>query len=304
MIEPNAAHAPSPMATAEVTSGRNRRASWILYWRRLKRRPATLIATIIFVGFFGLAVIGPLVAPYGYADMDMKSLLKAPSLAHLFGTDEYGRDVLSRVFVGTRNIFLLSGSGTLMAVVIGTTIGLLSGYVGGRWDEVVMRLLDVLLAFPALLLAMVLLSSVGPSNLNLVLVVTVLYIPIVARVARSMALDLRTKEFVEAARLRGERRRYVLFHEILPNAMSPLMVEASIRFSFSIFLVASLGFLGLGVQPPSADWGLQVNEARDFISVAPWTLLFPAAAIAILVIATNLMTDGLRQVLASGLDTE
>ena len=163
-----------------------------------------------------------------------------------------------------------------------------------------MRLLDVLLSFPSLLLAMVLLSSVGPSNFNLVLVVAILYIPMVARVVRSMVLDLKSKEFVEAARVRGERRSYILFREILPNSLPPLLVEASMRFSYSIFLVASLGYLGLGVQPPSPDWGLQIYEARNFLPIAPWTLLFPACMIAVLVVSTNLMSDGLRQVMLPG----
>jgi len=200
------------------------------------------------------------------------------------------------VLVGTRQVFLLGGAGTLLAAVIGTSLGLLAGYVGRLWDEAIMRVLDVLLAFPALLLAMVLLATAGPSNVNLILVITVLYIPMFARIARGMVLDLRTREFVEAARLRGEPRRYILFREVLPNAIPPLLVEASIRFAYSIFMVASLGFLGLGVQPPSPDWGRQVNEARAFFDSAPWMLLFPAAAISLLVIGTSLMADGFRHV--------
>ena len=209
-----------------------------------KRRPAALVGTIIFCFFLFLAVFGPWVAPYDYQAQDAKLRLGAPSLVHPFGADQFGRDIFSRVIVGTRNIFLLGGLGTLVAVVIGTAIGLASGYVGGPVDEVSMRLLDVLLSFPSLLLALVLLSAVGPSNLNIVLVVAILYIPMVARVVRSMVLDLKTKEFVEAARVRGERRSYILFREILPNSLPPLLVEASMRFSYSIFLVASLGFWG------------------------------------------------------------
>ena len=163
-----------------------------------------------------------------------------------------------------------------------------------------MRLLDVLLSFPSLLLALVLLAAAGPSSRNVVLVVAILYIPMVARVVRSMVLDLKNKEFVEAARVRGEGRGYILFREILPNALPPLLVEASMRFSYSIFLVASLGYLGLGVQPPSPDWGLQINEARNFFQIAPWVLLFPAGIIALLVISTSLMSDGLRQVMLPG----
>jgi peptide/nickel transport system permease protein len=274
--------------------------TWRLYWRRLLKRPAALVGTVVFCFFLFLAVFGPWIAPYDYEKQDADLRLAAPTLSHPFGADQFGRDILSRIIVGTRNIFLLGGFGTAVAVVIGTAIGLFSGYIGGTTDEVVMRLLDVLLSFPSLLLALVLLSTVGPSNLNLVFVVAILYIPMVARVVRSMVLDLKNKEFVEAARVRGETRSYVLFREILPNALPPLLVEASMRFSYSIFLVASLGFLGLGVQPPSPDWGLQINLARNFFAIAPWVLLFPAVTIAVLVIATNLMSDGLRQVMLPG----
>jgi peptide/nickel transport system permease protein len=184
-----------------------------------------------------------------------------------------------------------------MAAIIGIILGLSSGYYGGIWDEILMRILDILLAFPPLLLALVLLATVGSSMMNLVVVVTILYIPMLARVVRSMVLDLKTKEFVDAAKTRGEKNLFILFREILPNAIAPLFVEMSMRFSYSIFLVASLGFLGLGVQPPSPDWGLQINEARAYFSTAPWMLLFPAGAISLLVIVTNLMSDGLRHIL-------
>jgi peptide/nickel transport system permease protein len=266
------------------------------YWRRLRGQPVGLAGTVIFVLFLLMAIFGPLLAPYGYADQNVAERLQPPSLTHFFGTDNFGRDVFSRVLVGAREVFYLGGIGTILAAVIGTSLGLIAGYAGRLWDEGIMRLLDVLLAFPALLLAMVLLATTGASDLNLILVITVVYIPLFARIARSMVLDLRTREFVEAARLRGESRAYILFREMLPNAVPPLIVEGSVRFAYSIFLVASLGFLGLGVPPPSPDWGLQVNEARTFFDVAPWMLLFPAGAIALLVIGTSLMADGLRYV--------
>lgn len=280
--------------------GRPRPKQWRLYWRRLLRRPAALVGTLVFCIFLFLAVFGPWVAPYDYQEQSAELRLNTPTLSHPFGTDQFGRDIFSRVIVGTRNIFLIGGLGTLIAVVIGTAIGLVAGYMGGAGDEVIMRLLDVLLSFPSLLLAMVLLAAAGPSSRNVVLVVALLYIPMVARVVRSMVLDLKNKEFVEAARVRGEKRSYILVREILPNSLPPLLVEASMRFSYSIFLVASLGYLGLGVQPPSPDWGLQINEARNFFQIAPWVLLFPACIIAVLVISTSLMSDGLRQVMLPG----
>ena len=268
-----------------------------LYFTRLKKNPLALVGTAIFAFFLLMAFIGPLVAPHEFQAQDIISRLKPPSGDHLFGTDQYGRDIFSRILVGSRGIFLLGGTGTLLAGLVGITIGLISGYVGGLLDEILMRALDIFLAFPPLLLALVILASVGPGLGNLIVVVAILYTPVMARVTRSMVLDLKTKEFVEAAITRGESKFFILFKEILPNAYAPLLVELSMRFAYAIFLVASLGFLGLGVQPPSPDWGLQINEARPYFSRAPWMLLFPAGAISTLVIATNLMTDGLRNIL-------
>lgn len=282
-------------AVALVKRSRSQTAG--VYWRRLKRRPMAMVGISLFLLFAVLAIAGPAIAPYSYTEQVTANRLLSPSLQHPFGTDQFGRDILSRVIVGTRSVFVLGGLGTLLAVGLGTPIGLICGYYRGLWDEIIMRFLDVFLAIPSLLLALVLLSTVGPSPTNLVIVVAVLYTPILARVVRSMALDLRNKEFVEVARVRGESRSFIFFREILPQALPPLLVEASMRFSYSIFLVASLGFLGLGVQPPSPDWGLQINEARNFFSQAPWMLLFPAASIAVLVISTSLMSDGIRQLL-------
>jgi len=267
---------------------------------RLRRNPAALAGTVVFLFFLLMALVGPLVAPYSFEAQNIAQRLRPPDAAHLLGTDQYGRDIFSRILAGSRGIFLLSGTGTLLAAFIGVSLGLFSGFYGRLWDEVLMRILDVLLSFPPLLFALLLLATLGPSPLNLLLVISVLYVPMLARLARSTVLDLRTREFVEAARIRGERDLAILFREILPNAMGPILVEISVRFSYSIFLVASLGFLGLGVQPPSPDWGLQINEARSFFATAPWILLFPAGAISLLVVATNLMTDGLRQVLQPG----
>lgn len=270
------------------------------FWRRLRRYPATAIGATI-VGFFLLmAVIGTWVAPYGYADQKLSERLQPPSAQHLLGTDQFGRDILSRILIGSRDVFIVAGSGTVLAVLLGLTLGLLAGYYGGLIDDIAMRLVDVLLALPPLLLAMIILGSLGPSRANVVFVVGFLYIPMVARVVRSVVLDLKTRQFVEAARLRGERRAYIMFRELLPNVLPPLAVEASMRFSYAIFLVASLGFLGLGVQPPSPDWGLMVGEARTYFQQAGWVLLFPAGAIALLVVGVGFLSDGLRRMLLPG----
>ena len=269
-------------------------------WRLLRRYPATM-AGFAIVGFFLLlAVIGPLVVPYKYSEQALAERLLPPSTRHLLGTDQFGRDVFSRVVVGSRDVYLVAGSGALLAILIGSTLGLVSGYFGRLVDEILMRLMDVLLAMPALLLAMLILFSLGPSRLNVVLIVGFLYVPMVSRVVRSAVLDLKTRQFVEAARLRGESSLHIMFREIFPNVLPPLAVEASMRFSYAIFLVASLGFLGLGVQPPSPDWGLMVGEARNYFTQARWPLLAPAGAIALLVVGVGFMSDGLRRLLLPG----
>jgi len=269
-------------------------------WRRLRRYPATLAGFAIFGFFLLLALIGPLVAPYRYSEQSLQERLLPPSARHPLGTDQFGRDVFSRVIVGSRDVYVVAGSGTFLAILIGSTLGLVSGYFGRVVDEILMRLVDVLLAMPPLLLAMLILFSLGPSRLNVILIVGFLYVPMVSRVVRSVVLDLKTRQFVEAARLRGESSLYIMFREILPNVLPPLAVEASMRFSYAIFLVASLGFLGLGVQPPSPDWGLMVGEARNYFTQAQWPLLGPAGAIALLVVGIGFMSDGLRRMLLPG----
>jgi len=247
-----------------------------------------------------VAVLGPLIAPYGASQRVSADARQAPSLAHLFGADHLGRDVFSRVVVGARSILTLAGLGTLLAVGLGTFFGLLSGYRGGLFDEALMRSFDGLLAIPALLLALLLLGTLGRSSSSVLLVIAVVYTPIVARVVRSETLKLKAKGFVEAARLRGESTAFILGREILPSVLPALSVEASLRFSYAIFLVASLGFLGVGVQPPTPDWGLMVSEARTFVGLTPWALAFPALAISLLVVGVNLLADGLKTALQSG----
>jgi peptide/nickel transport system permease protein len=274
-----------------------RRQRWQAGLRHLYARPASAAGTTIVLIFLLVALIGPLVVPYASNEQIAADARQAPSAGHLFGVDRLGRDVFSRVVLGTRDIFALAGLGTLLAVVAGTAVGLVSGYLGGMLDEGVMRFFDSLLAMPALLLALLLLGTVGPSRNSVLIVIVIVYTPIVARVVRSVVLSVKNKGFVEAARVQGESMRSILWREILPSVSPTLAVEAALRFSYAIFLVASLGFLGVGVQPPQPDWGLMVNEARHNVSQTPWAMYFPAAAIALLVIGVNLMADGLKRVL-------
>jgi peptide/nickel transport system permease protein len=263
--------------------------------RLLLNHPVNALASALFLLFLLLALFGPALAPYGANEQIVADVRQAPSAQHWFGTDHLARDVFSRVLLGTRDVFALAGIGTILAVGIGTSLGLLSGYRGGWFDEILMRLFDSLLAIPALLLALLLLGTLGPSRQSVLLVIVVVYIPIVARVVRSVVLNVKNRAYIEAAKVRGESDAYILFREILPSVLPALTVEAALRFSYAIFLASSLGFLGVGVQPPSPDWGLMVKEARDTISQTPWALYFPAAAISLLVISVNLMADGLKK---------
>ena len=260
-------------------------------------RPASAVGTIIVLVFLLMALIGPAIAPYGLNEQIAAEARQAPSSDHWFGTDHLGRDVFSRVLYGARDILLLAGLGTLLAVLFGTAIGLLSGYRGGSFDEALMRIFDSLLAIPALLLALLLLGVVGPARNAVLLVIFFVYTPIVARVARSVVLSVKSKGFVQAARMRGESQSWILFREILPSAIPALTVEGALRFSYAIFLIAALGFLGIGVQPPNPNWGLMVAEAREHAFQTPWALWIPTLAISILVIGVNLMADGLRRAL-------
>jgi peptide/nickel transport system permease protein len=271
----------------------------------------TGLGSAIVMGFLALAVIGPLIAPF--TANDQHSLpLTAPGGENLLGTDALGRDIFSRIILGTRSIFVTAGTGTLIAVLIGAALGLFIGFRGGWIDEVVSRVIDAFLALPALLVALVVLGVVRnldapPGSLqaaladsSVLLVIALVYVPIVARVVRSGTLDIKTRAFVQAAQIRGESSLYIIFREILPSVMPALVVEASLRFSYAIFLVASLGFLGAGARPPSPDWGLMVNENRRIYAVAPWAVSYPAAAIALLVVGVNLMSDGIKRLVQRG----
>jgi peptide/nickel transport system permease protein len=265
------------------------------FFIRLYAKPLSAIGTTITLIFLLIALAGALIAPYGENEIVARDARQPPSAQHWFGTDNLGRDVYSRVVLGARQILVLSGLGTLLALVSGTFLGLLSGYRGGWIDEGLMRFFDSLLALPALLLALVLLGTIGPSTYSVVLVIVIVYTPIVARVVRSVVLSVKSKGFVEVARLQGESQARLLLREIFPFVLPALAVEAALRFSYAIFLVASLGFLGVGVQPPNPNWGLMVKEARSFVNQVPWALYFPAGAISIVVIGVNLTADGLKR---------
>jgi peptide/nickel transport system permease protein len=290
--------------------------------RRLISRPLAVAGTVGVLMFVILALVGPMLAPYPFdqiirgTDIGLETrralVSEAPSALFPLGTDQRGRDILSRMLWGARETIGLPLVATTLSVILGTALGLLIGFVGGVLDDVVSRILDSLISIPAMVLALVMISTIVPllsasqaavvellnaSNISLTIVVVFLYVPIIARVARSATLSVRDLGYIEEARLRGERRGHILFRQILPGVLPSLLVEASLRLSYAIILVTSLGFLGLGVQPPSPEWGRMVLDARTQIADAPWQLWYPVLAIALLIICVNLMSDGLRRVL-------
>jgi len=253
-----------------------------------------------------IAFIGSWLAPYSATDFHLEHQLEAPSSQFWLGTDQFGRDILSRLMNGAGSIIAISLAGTLLGLALGTSIGLISAYAGGTLDDLIMRVMDGLMSFPTLLLALLVLTMAPPpeewlpswlawNGLNVVLTIAIVFMPWVARVIRSATLPLKSAEFVQNARLRGEGTLYMIFVEILPNIIPVLVVEVSVRLSYAILLASSVGFLGLGIQPPSPDWGLMISEGRMFLVNAPWVALAPAVAISSLVVGVNLFSDGMRQ---------
>ena len=266
--------------------------------RRLLRSGSFLLGAAIVLVWVVCAVFGPAVAPLDPYKDDLLNTLAPPSMAHWFGTDQLGRDILSRVIVGARPILSVAPLATLLATVAGTALGLLTGYAGGWLDALVSRLIEVLLALPLIVVALLVLVALGPSSVTVIAVIGVIFTPLIARTVRSAVQAERSLDYVEAAALRGEGALHIMFVEILPNILPPILVETTVRLGYAVFTVASLSFLGFGIQPPSADWGLTISENYGMISGGYWwTVAFAAGATASLVVGVNLMADGVGSAL-------
>jgi peptide/nickel transport system permease protein len=242
-----------------------------------------------------LGLLAPWIAPHPWDTISMRTRFLAPNATYWLGTDEYGRDVLSRLLMGTRLSLAMGVSATAVSLAIGVPIGLAAGYFRGWVDEVLMRGADVLMAVPPIMLGLLVLAVTPPALWKTALAVGLVYVPQIARLARSVTLSLANEDFIQAAKARAESTSYILFREILPNAWPPLIVEASLRVTYAILLGSALSFLGLGAQPPSSDWGLMIAEARSFLDRAPWIALAPGLAMCLLVIGINLLGDGARE---------
>lgn len=263
-------------------------------WRRLKRNKAALAGGAIVAVFVLVALAAPLIAPYPPDEGDLGQRLKPPSAAHWLGTDALGRDVLSRIIYGARVSLQIQVVAVLIALVLGTLLGMFGGYYGGWADNVIMRGMDILLAFPGIFLAISIIAVLGPGLLNLMLAAGIYSVPQFARIVRGSILSLKEKEFVEAARAAGESDRSILFRYLLPNSMAPIIIQTTLRMATVLLTASGLSFLGLGVQPPQAEWGAMLSTARPYLITAPHVATFPGLAIMLVVMGFNLFGDGLR----------
>jgi peptide/nickel transport system permease protein len=266
-------------------------------WRRFWRNTAGATGLILVVSSLLVALFAPLLQPHDPTHIYRGKNLKPPSSEHLLGTDELGRDLLSRIIHGAR----VSVKVGIVAVVIGATggvvLGLLSGYFGGLVDSMIMRVMDVLFAFPSILLALAIVALLGPDLVNVMIVIGIVYMPRFARVVRASVLTIKELDYVVAAQASGASTTRILFLHVLPNCTAPLIVEVSLGFSRAVLTEATLSFLGLGIQPPEPSLGSMLNASRRFMEIAPWTAVFPALAIMLLILGLNLMGDGLRDTL-------
>jgi peptide/nickel transport system permease protein len=283
--------APGAIDAAGPAAARRERA------RLLLRSPTFLTGILVLLFWIFCALFGADIVPVDpYVD-DLMSALAPPSADHWFGTDQLGRDLFSRVIVGSRDILTIAPLATLLGTILGTAIGLTVGYFRGLVDDTVSRLVDAVLALPLIIVALLALVALGTSSVTVVVVIGLVFAPIIARTVRTAVMLERQLDYVAAAKLRGENAAYIMFVEILPNVMPPIMVEATVRLGYAIFTVATLSFLGFGIQPPSADWGLAISESYGMINGgAWWTVLFDALAIASLVVAVNLVADAIHGV--------
>jgi peptide/nickel transport system permease protein len=280
---------------ADEAAAREQRRQRRYLMHALLRSPTFMTGLIIVLFWVFMALFSTSLTQSPTAQ-DAFASLQAPSAAHWFGTDDLGRDVFARTMAGARTVLIIAPLATVLALLWGGIIGLVSGFYRGLTDEIIMRLVDVLLALPIIITSILILSLLGKGLSIIIITIGALFTPVISRTVRSAVIGEREREYVMAARLRGERSVFVMAREILPNIKEPIIVEGTVRLGYAVFTAATLSFLGFGLAPPSPDWGLTISTQRVFLQIAPWSSLFAAAALASLVVGVNLITDGLGRV--------
>ncbi|HHE47582.1 MAG TPA: ABC transporter permease [Candidatus Acetothermia bacterium] len=271
--------------------------TWRDVWRQIVRNPLSLTGLVIIVALVLLAIVAPYIAPCDPFATDPINKLEPPSLTHLMGSDGLGRDIFTRVLYGTRISLWIAVLILLLAGVLGTTVGILAGYLGGFWDNLLMRVTDIFMAFPRLILAMAIAAALGPSLTNVVIAISFSAWTVFARLARSRAIAVREEDYVEAARAVGASNFRIILRHILPMAISPVIIQGTISMGGIILTAAGLGFLGFGAQPPTPEWGVMVSDGRNFMPHGWWVSTFPGLAIMVTVLGFNLLGDGIRDIL-------
>lgn len=281
-----------PAVPADKVSG-----PWRDAWKAFRKNKTAMVGLGIIVFFVLIALLAPFIAPYGFKEQELVNRLKAPSADHWFGTDDLGRDLFSRVMYGARISLWVGFFSVIGSIIVGTFLGILAGFYGKWIDMLISRMFDILLAFPSILLAIAIVAILGPSLRNALLAIAIVNIPTYGRLVRAKVLSLKSEEYITAARAIGMKNSRILLTHILPNSLTPIIVQGTLGIAHAIIEAAALGFLGLGAQPPDPEWGKMLSDSRQFIQKAPWTVIFPGLSIMLTVLGFNLVGDGLRDVL-------
>ena len=268
-----------------------------LFWRMLRKNKLAMLGLIILTLIVLTAIFANVLAPYDYTAQNLVNMKKFPSMEHPFGTDEFGRDILSRSIYGTRQSLVIGVGSIAIAVLAGGLIGLISGFYGGWLDNLLMRITDVMMAIPGMLLAIAIVAALGSSLKNLLIAIAIAKLPNFARIMRATVMSAREQEYVTASKVMGISNWKILLEDILPNSLSPMIVQATLGIAFAILTAAGMSFMGLGIQPPTPEWGAMISTAKNYIRDYPYMVMFPGAAIMITILALNLLGDGLRDAL-------
>ncbi len=268
----------------------------ITYFKQLSSTPSAKVGLILFISHILIACFATYIIPYDFGQTDSFNILKGPSMEHWLGTDQLGRDTLSRTIMGGRAALFITFLGSFIAIAWGSCLGIFTGFIGGRFDEIMMRFIDALLSIPWILFLLLIISVLGQSDTTLILTLGFFYGIAVIRVVRGATLDVITHDYILAARLRGESTTSIIRYEILPNIMNVILVDGAMRWSWMLLIFSSLSFLGFGVNPPTPDWGLMIADTRGFMSVAPWATLAPLIALSSLIFSINITSDALSKV--------
>jgi peptide/nickel transport system permease protein len=264
---------------------------------RFKKNKRAMVGFWMVLVFIVVAIFAPLIAPYDPIEQNMQIMLEKPSLKHPFGTDEFGRDLLSRIIYGAQISLAIGTVGVLIAVIFGVALGTIAGYFGGWIDNIIMRIMDIFMAFPSFLLALAIVSVLGPGMVNVMIAIGIFSIPNFSRIARSSVISIKNKEFIEATRAMGGTDTRIIIKHLIPNSISPIIVLSTMRIATAIITAAGLSFLGMGAQPPTPEWGAMLSTGREYLRVAPHVSTIPGLAIMFLVLGFNMLGDGLRDAL-------